>query len=220
MGCAVWVGFALLSAEARAEPVEGKKESFDGGCVAGVQREKVEGVKTTSASSGDGPSEKARRVEPKGTTIPGSKEAMPKASEKNSSKTSGQASGKGEKPLRLPVRDGDVSRGLELPETENGKLRSFFSIEKLSRIGEFRVNLNGGFIEFFEEDGNLEFSIDLSDAVFEEDTRMLVAKKPVTVRTPAFELTGKGLKFNTQTRGGSLDGPVRMVIYSDSEDHE
>ncbi len=125
-----------------------------------------------------------------------------------------------EQPLRLPVREGDVSLGLELPESENGKLRSFFSIEKLFRIGEHRVRLDGGFLEFFEDDGSLEFSIDLGQAVIEEDTRMLVAQEPVTVRTSSFELTGKGLKFNTKTRAGSLGGPVRMVIYSDSEDHE
>jgi hypothetical protein len=123
-----------------------------------------------------------------------------------------------EEPLRLPVLEGGETLGLELPETEKGKLRSYFSIEKITRVSGSKVRLEGGYLQFFEEDGSLEFSIDLSNAVIEEDTRMLVAQVPVTVRTPSLELIGSGLEFNTKTRAGGLKGPVKLVIYA--EDHE
>lgn len=182
---------------------------------------------------GDGaPAKKSAQVRPEGGEVVGSKKGSSKASPTSSSSSESKGMGKaakgggakesefseGNEPLRIPVLEGDSTLGLAMPEMQDGKLRSFFSIEKVSRVSERKVRMEGGYLEFFEEDGGLEFAIELSDAVIEEDTRMIVATVPVTVRKPTFELTGMGLEFDTRTRQGGLKGPVKMLIFSDDSE--
>lgn len=187
------------------------------------------------ALSGDGkgdPAKKLTEVRPDGDAAVESKKRASKNSPNSSPASESKGGGKAEKrggskgleisegnePLKIPVLEGDATLGLAMPEMQDGKLRSFFSIEKVSRVSERKVRMEGGYLEFFEEDGGLEFALELSDAVIEEDTRMLVATVPVTVRKPAFELKGMGLEFDTRTRQGGLKGPVKMLIFSDDSE--
>ena len=153
------------------------------------------------------------------------KENRPKDPKKEESKKKG--SGKkpppsdqtGPSKMSLPIPKGHDSKGLKIPYFDNvGKLQMTFTIGVANRLDEDHVRMSELVVETFDEEGKREMLIDLPSSILDLNTRVISTNERVLIKRHDFEITGKSMDFNTETKRGKLAGNVRMLIYNLEEE--
>jgi hypothetical protein len=121
--------------------------------------------------------------------------------------------------LSLPILKGHDAFGLKIPYFDaEGKLQMLFNIGKASRIDDERVAMSDMQLETYDDSGEPEMTIDLPSSVLNVNTRIITTDSNVTIKRSDFEITGRSMEFNTDTKKGRLAGDVRMLIYDLGEE--
>jgi hypothetical protein len=118
----------------------------------------------------------------------------------------------------LPVGQDSIDVTIPYKDTGTGKKTMNFKIGIGTRIDEDHLKMKNLQIETFDETGALEMTIALPGSVLDLNTRIISGNDTVTVKRSDFELTGKAMTFNTETRQGWVKGDVKMIIYDLSEE--
>lgn len=115
----------------------------------------------------------------------------------------------------IPVAIGQSVRGIRLPHYEKGgnKLSLRLNAESAERASETKFNFKGLRIELFDESVEKpSMEVVLKDAVFDRETSILTSLSEALIRGETFEITGRTLEFDSNTRASRLLGPVFMTI--------
>jgi hypothetical protein len=116
--------------------------------------------------------------------------------------------------LVIPLPKGQDSKGVIIPYTDaSGKKTMRFNIGLGTRIDEDHVKMNDLLIETFDEAGAPEMTIKLPSSLLDMGTRTITGDQSVTINRSDFQITGKNMEFNTETRKGWIKGDVKMIIY-------
>jgi hypothetical protein len=116
--------------------------------------------------------------------------------------------------LNLPIPKGEAQRSVKFPlYNAEGKLKMRFEIGVATKIDEENVKMQKLRIETFKEDETHELDMDLPDAVMNQRTKDITSNTAVFIKRDDFEITGNNMKFNTESRQGTLGGGVKMIIY-------
>lgn len=142
---------------------------------------------------------------------PPKKEKKPKAS---------KAKPEEQDELNIPVPKGEAQKSVKFPiYGADGTLDMRFEIGVATRVDEENVKMQKLRIETFKPDEKdpakrtRDMDMDLPDAVLNQKSKDITSNTAVTIKRDSFEITGNTMKFNLQTRQGTLGGGVRMVIY-------
>jgi lipopolysaccharide export system protein LptC len=92
-----------------------------------------------------------------------------------------------------------------------------FRIGVGTRVDDENVKMTDLKIETFDEDGQPEMTIDLPSSQMNLSSRIIAGEESVTIKRSDFQLTGKTMEFNTETKQGWIKGDVKMIIYDLSE---
>ncbi len=137
----------------------------------------------------------------------------------------GQALAKSKEPkakggkLDFPIPVDQDAKTLVVPfHDTDGKLQMNFEIGVARRLDADNVRLSHATIQTYGEDGGWDLRIVLPQSMLNLASRVVTSDGEVTIERSDFQLTGSGLKFNTQTRTGTLTGHVEMEIYDRSEE--
>lgn len=152
-------------------------------------------------------------AKPEDKPKPSKKERADGKRKKDDKKAAADTQEKGK--LSLPILKGHDAFGLKIPyfDTE-GKLQMVFNIGRASRLDDERVSMAEMQLETFDDAGQTEMTIDLPKSVFNLESGIITTSTNVTIRRSDFEITGKAMVFNTETKKGKLSGNVRMLIYN------
>jgi hypothetical protein len=116
--------------------------------------------------------------------------------------------------LVIPLPKGQDSKGVIIPYTDaSGKKTMRFVIGVGTRIDENHVKMSNLLIETFDEGGAQEMTIKLPSSMLDMSTRTITGDQSVTINRSDFQITGKNMEFNTETRKGWIKGNVKMIIY-------
>jgi hypothetical protein len=121
--------------------------------------------------------------------------------------------------LSLPLPKGQDSKGVVIPYTDAaGKKSMVFKIGVGTRLDDNRVKMTDLLIETFDENNTQEMTIALPASQLDLSTRTITGDQGVTIKRSDFEITGKNMEFNTETKQGRIKGNVRMIIYELTEE--
>jgi hypothetical protein len=116
--------------------------------------------------------------------------------------------------LSLPLPKGQDSKGVVIPYTDGtGKKTMVFRIGIGTRLDDDNVKMVDLKIETFDDEGKPEMSIDLPHSKMNLATRIIAGEDSVTIKRSDFQITGKTMEFNTETKQGWIKGDVKMIIY-------
>lgn len=119
--------------------------------------------------------------------------------------------------IDIPVPLGTPIKGIKIPHYgPDGKLLMMFDAETALKTDETHISLQVLKIDAYSEDGQ-KIYIELPDAIFNLENRILYGDNNVLVRRDDFEITGKQGEFNTKTRFAKILGNVKMIIYNIDE---
>lgn len=139
-------------------------------------------------------------------------EAAPKKKKKEKPKTDPDAP-----KFNLVVPPGQPAKGIHLPYYNlDGVLRMQFDAEGAVRTGQDTVDLTNLRIESFDETGACEMLITLPTATLNMTTSLISSTDNVTVKRRDFQISGKGMEFNTQEKSGRFFSNIRMEIFDRS----
>ncbi|HEY5894996.1 MAG TPA: LPS export ABC transporter periplasmic protein LptC [Chthoniobacterales bacterium] len=117
----------------------------------------------------------------------------------------------------LVVPPGQPVKGIHLPYYNlDGVLRMQFDADGAVRTGQDTVDLTNLRIESFDESGASEMLISLPTATLNMTTNLISSTEDVTVKRRDFQITGKGMEFNTQEKSGRFFSNIRMEIFDRS----
>ncbi len=147
---------------------------------------------------------------------PAAKVDKKKGDKKDDKKAKPEAAAeKGPAKLTIPVPPGHDAKGLVIPvRDEKGNIQMRFTMDVGSRTDEEHMMMKKLLIETFDGKGDGEMKIDLLEAALNLTTRVISTETGVVIKRSDFELTGKTMTFNTETRAGHIGGKVRMLIYN------
>jgi hypothetical protein len=112
----------------------------------------------------------------------------------------------------LPVPVGMPVSGIKVPQyAEDGRRLMLFEAAVAKKVNEQRVEMETLKLEVLDGEGRKIF-VELPQAVFNLETRVLTGENSAKIYREDFEITGDSIEFNTKTRFGTLRGNVRMVI--------
>jgi hypothetical protein len=117
--------------------------------------------------------------------------------------------------IEIPVAIGQSVRGIRLPHYEKGgnKLSLRLNAESAERASETKFNFHGLRLELFDESSESpSMEVVLKDAVFDRETSILTSLNHAVIKGETFEITGRTLEFDSNTRASKLLGPVFMTI--------
>ncbi len=138
-----------------------------------------------------------------------------KTREKSEESRKPKMDSEGRPKMSLPIPQGHDSKGLKIPYFDgNGKLQMSFMIGVADRLDEDHIQMKMLRVETFNEKGESEMVIDLPSSVLDLNTRIISTSERATVKRADFEITGKTMEFNTETKQGKMGGNVRMLIYN------
>lgn len=125
-----------------------------------------------------------------------------------------------EERFEMPVPLGMPVNGLKIPQYDpNGKLLMLFEAATATKVNEEVVEMKTLKLEALDGDGQKIF-VELPQATFNLESRLLTGDKTAKIRREDFEITGDTIEFNTQTRFGTLRGNVKMVISTEKVSNE
>ena len=117
--------------------------------------------------------------------------------------------------ISVPVPPGHDAKGLVIPYRDReGKLQMRFTMEIGKRTDLDHMDMTKLLIETFDDEGKEEMTIDLPQSILDLNTRVISTENGVLIKRSDFELAGKTMEFNTETRAGHVGGKVRMLIYN------
>ena len=112
----------------------------------------------------------------------------------------------------LPVPVGMPVNGIKVPQySEDGRRLMLFEAAVAKKVDEKRVEMESLKLEALDGEGRKIF-VELPQAVFNLDSRILTGDNSAKISREDFEITGDSIEFNTKTRFGTLRGNVKMVI--------
>jgi hypothetical protein len=122
--------------------------------------------------------------------------------------------------LSVPLPVGQDSIDVTIPYKDNGtgKKTMNFKIGVGTRVDEDHLKMKNLEIETYDEAGASEMTISLPGSVLDLNTRIISGAESVTIKRADFQLTGKTMTFNTETRQGWVKGDVKMIIYDLTEE--
>ena len=134
-----------------------------------------------------------------------------KGKEKDDEKSGEKGTGK----MSVPVPPGHDAKGLVIPiRNEAGLMQMRFTMEIGKRTDTDHMEMTTLLIETFDEEGKEEMTINLPQSRLDLNTRVISTEKGVLIKRSDFELTGRSMVFNTETKAGTVGGKVRMLIYN------
>jgi len=102
--------------------------------------------------------------------------------------------------------------GIKVPQyDENGKRLMLLEAAVAKKVNAQIVDMQSLKLEALDGDGRKIF-VELPQAVFNLETRILTGDDTAKIYREDFEITGDSIEFNTKTRFGTLRGNVKMVI--------
>ena len=118
--------------------------------------------------------------------------------------------------LSIPLPKGQDSIGVTIPYNDGtGKKSMNFDIGVATRVDDDHVRMKKLSIETFNEDTHeKEMTIAMPMASLDLNTRIVTTHDGVTIKRSDFEITGKNMDFNTETKQGRLEGDVKMIIFN------
>jgi hypothetical protein len=117
------------------------------------------------------------------------------------------------KPLSVPLPIGQKSRGIKIPQFNlTGQVLSQLLAGQVHRVDDEFLQIQELKLDFYDDNGQNEFRIDMPTSLFSTKTRIITSEEPVFIHHRDFDLTGAKLEFNTATRKGRLFGPVTMIV--------
>lgn len=121
--------------------------------------------------------------------------------------------------LSLPLVKGQTSKGVIFPYNDGSGTKTMnFRIETATPLDDDHIKMSNLTIETLDEAGEKELTIDLPASVLDLQTRVITGSARVTIKRSDFEITGATMQFNTETKQGSIDGDVKMIIYDLRDD--
>jgi hypothetical protein len=112
----------------------------------------------------------------------------------------------------LPVPVGMPVNGIKVPQySEDGRRLMLFQAAVAKKVDEQRVEMESLKLEALDDEGRKIF-VELPQALFNLETRILTGENSAKISREDFEITGDSIEFNTKTRFGTLRGNVKMVI--------
>lgn len=115
----------------------------------------------------------------------------------------------------LPVPVGMPVNGIKVPQySEDGRRLMLFEAAVAKKVDEKRVEMESLKLEALDGEGRKIF-VELPQAVFNLDSRILTGDNSAKISREDFEITGDSIEFNTKTRFGTLRGNVKMVIFTE-----
>ena len=117
--------------------------------------------------------------------------------------------------IAIPVAIGQSVQGIRLPHYEKGgnKLSLRLNAESAERASETKFNFKGLRIEIFDDSTDkAAMEVVLKNAVFDRETSLLTSIDDAVIRGETFQITGRQLEFDSNTRSSRLLGPVSMTI--------
>jgi len=115
----------------------------------------------------------------------------------------------------LPVPVGMPVNGIKVPQySEDGRRLMLFEAAIAKKVDEKRVEMESLNLEALDGEGRKIF-VELPQAVFNLDSRILTGDNSAKISREDFEITGDSIEFNTKTRFGTLRGTVKMVIFTE-----
>jgi Lipopolysaccharide-assembly, LptC-related len=121
--------------------------------------------------------------------------------------------------LVIPLPKGQDSKGVIIPIPDAyGRKTMVFKIGVGTRVDENHVKMSDLLIETFTESGAQELTVTLPSSLLDMNTRTITGDQSVTINRDDFQITGKNMEFNTETRKGWIKGDVKMIIYDLSQE--
>lgn len=118
--------------------------------------------------------------------------------------------------VEIPVSIGQVLKGMRLPHYDKNKpdkLSLRFNADSAERTSETEFTFKGLRIEVFDDsDEQAALEVILNDAVFDRTTSRLKSVDRAKIKGEQFEIIGRQLEFDANTRNSRLSGPVFMTI--------
>lgn len=117
--------------------------------------------------------------------------------------------------LSLPIPKDRPQKGVKIPlYNAEGKLRMHFTIGVATWVSVEHIKMETLSIQTYKEDGEMELDMEFPDAMMNVKTKEIATDTNVTIRRDDFEISGKKLVYNTDTKIGKLSNGVKMLIYN------
>jgi Lipopolysaccharide-assembly, LptC-related len=139
----------------------------------------------------------------------------------DSKKSVDQSSESDKQPSKLviPLPKGQDSKGVTIPIPDaSGKKTMVFKIGVGTRIDDNTIKMSNLLIETYTESGAQEMTVKLPSSMLDMSTRTITGDQSVTINRNDFQITGKNMEFNTESRMGWIKGDVKMIIYDLSQE--
>lgn len=119
--------------------------------------------------------------------------------------------------LNIPVPKGEPQKSVKFPlYGADGFLEMRFDVGVATKIAEDQVKMSKMRVELYKPDANgkpvYDMDIELPDALLNPQTKDLTTNTSVHIKCADYEVTGNTMKFNLDTKQGTLGGGVKMII--------
>jgi hypothetical protein len=171
----------------------------------------------TKKESAKLPSKKAAESKPAKSTSAPSDAKAPAEAPGEPSKAEAATTPLPKLSVPLPVGQDSIDVTIPYKDTGTGKKTMNFKIGVGTRVDEDHLKMKNLQIETFDDSGVSEMTIALPGSILDLNTRTISGEEGVTIQRSDFQLTGKRMTFNTETRQGWVKGDVKMIIYDLSE---
>jgi hypothetical protein len=117
----------------------------------------------------------------------------------------------------IPLVVGHEAKGLVLPDFDlQGHLRGRFEAVTARRIDQEHVEFDNLKMVTYVENEKPDLELNMSTGVLNLETHVLDSKARSKIKRADFEIEGDSMRFNTETREGTLIGNVKMTITDQS----
>ncbi len=123
-------------------------------------------------------------------------------------------------PLTLPLPKGEPQHTVKFPlYGSDGVLNYQFEMGVATLMDNDMVKMQKlRILSFKDDEANAgkrvkDLDMDLPDAFLNQKTKDLTSEHAVNIESDNYHVTGQNMKFNLQTRQGTLGGGVKMIIY-------
>ena len=104
---------------------------------------------------------------------------------------------------------------VKIPQFKDGELECVMNAAEMVRISEEDIDIKKMKMEFLER-GEVTTKIELSDARYSLEDRLLSTQNRAVIQREDFTLVGDTMEFDTVEQRGKMVGKVRMVIHDSS----
>lgn len=113
----------------------------------------------------------------------------------------------------IPLPIGHEAKGLVLPSFDpDGHLVGRLEAQSARRTDKEHVLFTGLKLTTFTEENAPDLLVEMKDSVLDLKTRIVTSDHRATIKRADFNIVGDSLKFDTNSRQGTLVGNVKMVI--------